>query len=295
MRQPVRGDTAPRTIDKDQAPATVPWTKRRHHYSREDLALSLSQSLDGFGPDNYLLQPAEHVRFVVQVARQKMGTPSLQVSIPVGSAPARRRLVDHGWERVLVGRTPYFRRIFAEPSRALRAILEAYATVYGSVGDDKGWNIVSPAMRPRTPWPEPWIGEEEPVDASPDDLHPVGPGPIQPSPRWEAIGATGVTRGPRRPVRAAVMGLIALGIGGLFITSGGRVTMPLWTWPLLLAGATILGLLAQRAIARTSVPQKYAEFWGTGALGRFAVEAAFAGCAALAWGLLVSLAFGVRT
>ena len=100
-----------------------------------------------------------------------------------------------------------------------------------------------------------------------------------------------VTRARQRPIRTVLLGLLSFGTGVLFITSW-RVTMPVWTWPPLLVGATVLGLLASLGIAGTSLPRKYGEFWETGAAGTFGAEAAFAVCAALAWGLLISTAFG---
>jgi hypothetical protein len=141
----------------------VPWTKRRHHYTREELALSLTQTLGGYGPDMYCVQPAERVRFAVQLTRRAIPGPSILASVPDGSHRERRSLLAHGWTRSSVGRTRYFQRSFADGPAAAAAILEAYAVVYGAVGDDRGWNIVAPALRPRQPWREPWTGEETPI------------------------------------------------------------------------------------------------------------------------------------
>jgi len=145
------------------APKEVPWTKRRRRYSRDELLTSLTQSLEGYGPDRYSIEPAERMRFAVQVGRSMEPIRTLVLSIPGRLTPERRRLLDHGWQRASSGSTPYFRRAVPDAGAASAAIIEAYSTVYGAVGDERGWNIVAPALRPRVAWPEPWTGEEQPI------------------------------------------------------------------------------------------------------------------------------------
>jgi hypothetical protein len=260
--------------------ASIPWTKRLRHYTRGDLATSLTQSLAGYGPDAFGVQPAERVHFAVQISRQTAPTPSLVASIPLHS-PERRRLLEHGWQRS----GSYCLRTFADAASAVAAILDAYAVVYGPVGDEKGWNIVTPALRPRTPWPEPWTGEEQPVDGETERPHPF------------AFAVAG--RGTDRRVSRAAKGVFGVAVG-LFITWAALqsfIGSAHWTVDPEVVAVVLVGcVVISTAVALSGVPDailrrgEYA--WGRSIIRRAQITFAFAALPAIAWALVVITRLG---
>lgn len=264
---------------------SVPWTKRRRHYTRDELSLSLTQSLQGYGPDQFSVQPAERVRFAVQFLRE-IGQPrSLVASIPLGHARVRRRLLDHGWEHVSVGASRYARRSFAAAAVAVAAILDAYSIAYGAVGDDKGWNIVTPAFRPRTVWLEPWTGEEEPIEATEDDI----------------LGASLATHGSdenrtRGKVPAAAFGI---GVGAFcawaalqsFTASAGWTVGP-GAVIVVVAGCVVLSTAVAISDFPDGIVRRVAYMWGASMTSRALTTFAFAAIPAIVWAILLIRALG---
>jgi hypothetical protein len=265
-------------MGSEQGP--VPWTKRRHHYARDDLASSLTQSLAGYGPDNYIVQPAEHVRFAVQILRGRRPSPSLVASIPLGSAPARRLLLDNGWDRVAVGHTFYARRTFAQAAGAVAAILEAYTIVYGAVGDDKGWNIVAPALRPRTPWPEPWTGEEEPVE--PDDG--IGPASTA-SIRWG--GTWEIRTKPARAVFGVAVGLFCAWAALQSFTRSAGATIEPGPRIAVVIGCVVLSATVAISGFSDAIVRRGQYMWGNSISARALITFAFASVPAIIWAIVL--------
>jgi hypothetical protein len=81
-------------------------------------------------------------------------------------------------------------------------------------------------------------------------------------------------------------------MGLLIVANPGHRVVPEWVNPVILVGGTLLGWVAGTFAAASALPVKYAEFWELGAFGRLAVNASVAACAALAWGMILGLAFG---
>jgi len=81
--------------------AHIPWTKRRRHFTREELTTALAQSFGGAGPVHYEVGPLEHVRFAIQLTRQSVdGRMVLDAAIPAPSSRGtanRSVLADRGW------------------------------------------------------------------------------------------------------------------------------------------------------------------------------------------------------
>jgi len=146
----------------------IPWTRRRRHFTRAELATALAESFDGAGPVHYEVGPLEHVRFAVKLTRQSLdGRTLLDAEIPAPSnrgSVARRVLADRGWPKTDGPGTRYYRRRFTDAGEAVAAIVAAYEAVYGSVGDDRGWTIREAYATNDPVWETSrWIGEEDQV------------------------------------------------------------------------------------------------------------------------------------
>ena len=83
-------------------------------------------------------------------------------------------------------------------------------------------------------------------------------------------------------------------MGLLVLTNFHGWIAPAWLWLPVLAGATVLGLLAYLTLGMSSLPGKYAEFWGTGASGRFLGAASLSVVASLFWSIALVMIFGTR-
>jgi hypothetical protein len=108
----------------------------------------------------------------------------------------------------------------------------------------------------------------------------------------QAFGAAVRARAAARPWVSAAMAFVGLGMGLLIVTNSGHRVLPAWLVPIIIAGGTLLSWVTGTIVAGSSIPVKNTQFWETGALGWFATTAAFGACAALAWGMLLSVAFG---
>jgi len=265
----------------------VPWTQRRHRYARDELTLSLTQSLQGYGPDRYSVQPAEHIRFAVQLVRRMEPVPTLLASIPVGSRRERRVLLDHGWERTLSGRTGYYVQSFVAPEAAAASIVDAYTLVYGSVGDELGWNIVTQAFRPRPiRWRGPWTGEEDPVRNADE----------RPAPKpWEEVEPRGSRSIPARTSRAisgVAIGLLCTWAALQSFVShyGWAVGMPAIV--LVAVGSVLLASLVAISPLPDAVARRTESVWGDSIMTRALLLFSFGALPAIAWSILVIRVFG---
>jgi hypothetical protein len=91
---------------------------------------------------------------------------------------------------------------------------------------------------------------------------------------------------------SAAMAVVGLVVAVLVVGNTGRLVVQPWVAPLIIVGGTFFGWVAGTYVSASSVPAKNADFWETGAIGRLSTTASFAACASLAWGMLLSVAFG---
>jgi hypothetical protein len=83
------------------------------------------------------------------------------------------------------------------------------------------------------------------------------------------------------------MAAIGLGIGWLVVRDPSMThdSLPVVVLAAILIGSALLaGIVGRMGIVRRAAA-KYAEFWEGGGIFRFIAEAAFSGCAALAWAI----------
>jgi hypothetical protein len=187
---------------------------------------------------------------------------TLEATIPVGRPAGRRTaLTTVGWavERTSSGTRYYTRRFNANdaaPTDIVKAVDDANRTLYGNRAKNVRWSL---SVRPV------YLGDE------PND--------------------GGETRPERRPLRRprAVTAVVIAGLG-LWVSERASSDQERYLTALappltaaIVVGGTALAVLVYLSGISSRFAEGYAEFWGGGALTRFAVDASFSLVATLGW------------